>query len=161
VLRGRFDKRIGWVAGGVAVLVAGLLTWALWPSSEEPRPRAYRDATACLLTDQKGVAGADAAPVWAGLLSASERTHGQARYLAVTGDQTAANAESFVGTLVLGKCAVIVAGSGIAGDAVRAVAGQQPRQQFLLVGGAAPTSDNVTQVAADRVADVVAGILDD
>ncbi|WP_433793702.1 hypothetical protein [Actinoplanes sp. CA-252034] len=135
------------VGGVAAILVIGLLGWYLWPSPEvEPRPREYRDATACLLTDAQGVTGEKAAPVWAGMQAASERTHGQVRYLAVSGDQTVDNAKTFVGTFVLGRCALIVAAPGVADEAVRAAAGTYSQQSFAVVGGPKPLESNVTRV---------------
>lgn len=144
------------LAGGVAaIVVAALLAWALWPAPKEPRPREYRAATACLLTDRQGVAGTQAAPVWAGMQAASGRTRGQVRYLAVSGDQTVANAQTFVGALVLGRCGVIVAAPGIADETVRAIAAQHPQQQFLVVGGEPAPAPNVTRIEGPDVADVV------
>jgi hypothetical protein len=150
-------KKAALLGGGVAVvLVAALVTWLVWPSTPaEPRARQYRDATACLLTDARGVTGPGAAPVWAGLQAASLRTHGQVRYLAVTGDQTPANAQTFAGTLLLGRCSVIVAAPGIADTAVRAIAGQYASQPFVVVGGAEPPARNVTRVAAGQLSTVV------
>ena len=142
------------LAVGVAILLAAVLTWALWPSQVEPRARQYRDVTACLLTDRQGVTGTDAAPVWAGMQAASARTHGQVRFLEVTGDQTVDNARAFVGTLLLGRCAVIVAAPGIADGAVRAVAAQYPAQQFLVVGGAATALRNVSRMPGSAASDV-------
>jgi hypothetical protein len=171
VLRGWFDDRLrgsmtllrparrAWLlAGGVASLLA-VLIWVLWPAPEvEPRARQYRDVTGCLLTGQAGVTGARAAPVWAGMQAASARTHGQVRFLAVTGDQTVGNAKSFAGSLVLGRCAVIVAEPGIADGAVRAVAGQHPEQRFVVVGGAVPSTGNVSRVDASSASDITAQV---
>ncbi|WP_155123515.1 MULTISPECIES: hypothetical protein [unclassified Actinoplanes] len=153
-------RRIAIAGGGAAAaLAAAGVTWALLPGDpQEPRPREYRDATACLLTDQQGVAGKDAAPIWAAMQSASARTHGQVRYLAVTGEQSVANAESFVGTLVLGRCSVIVAEPGIPDQAVRAAAAQHSGQRFLVIGGVKAGS-NVTVVAAAKIDEVVGGVL--
>ena len=64
---------LGGAGGGVLVLAA-LLTWVLWPdqpSPESPRARPYIEYTACLLTGEEGIAGPDAAPVWAGLQDGS------------------------------------------------------------------------------------------
>ena len=146
------------IAGGVTVLLA-VLIWVLWPSPQaEPRARQYRDVTACLLTGQAGVTGAQAAPVWAGLQAASARTHGQVRFLEVTGDQTVDNAKSFAGSLVLGRCSVIVAEPGIADGAVRAVAGEHPEQQFVVVGGAAPSVRNVSRIDGSSASDITAQV---
>ncbi|MEV6345207.1 hypothetical protein [Actinoplanes sp. NPDC051851] len=155
------QRRKATLAGGVAALlaVAGLI-WAALPGDEtEPRPREYRDVTACLLTDQEGVAGKNAAPLWAAMQTASAQTLGQARYLEVTGEQTAANAQTFAGTLILGQCAVIVAAPGIADEAVRTVAAQQTQQKFLVIDGAAPGTPNVTRVSAADLTGTVAKLL--
>ncbi len=149
----------------MAAAVAGLLVlagvvWLVLPGDEvEPRPREYADVTACLLTDQQGVAGSAAAPVWAAMQGASDRTHGQVRYLAVTGDQSVVNAQSFVGSLVLSRCSVIVAVPGIAADAVRAVAPQQPQQRFLVIGGAEPGSANVSRLDAGEISPAIEKVL--
>jgi hypothetical protein len=147
------------VGGLAAVLAVALSAWALWPAPDvEPRAREYRDVTACLLTDRQGVTGPNAVPVWAGMQTASARTHGQVRYLAVTGDQSVANAQAFAGTLVAGRCAVIVAAPGIADGAVRALAGHYPAQQFLVVGGASPATRNVSRVAYSSTSDIPARV---
>jgi hypothetical protein len=143
------------LGGLAAVLAVMLLTWAMWPAPDvEPRAREYRDVTACLLTDQQGVAGPDAAPVWAGMQSASAQTHGQVRYLAVTGEQSVPNAQTFAGTLVAGRCTIIVATPGIADGAIRALAGHYPAQQFLVVGGASPASPNLFQIGNSSTSDI-------
>jgi len=151
-------RRVWLLAGGAASLLA-VLIWVLWPSPQaEPRARQYQDVTACLLTGQAGVTEAQAAPVWAGMQAASARTHGQVRFLAVTGDQTVDNAKTFAGTLMLGRCAVIVAEPGIADGAVRAVAGQHPEQRFVVVGGAAASAGNVSRVDGSSPSEVTAQI---
>ena len=151
------DRRWAGAAAGVAGLLAvGVSAWVLWPSPEvEPRPREYADVTACLLTDGGGIAGERVAPVWAGMTAASERTRGQVRYLEVTGDQTVDNAKTFVGTLVLGRCAVIVAAPGIADEAVRALVDTYQQQKFLVVGGAEPRAGNLSRVEPAEVESAV------
>ncbi|BCY11085.1 hypothetical protein L3i22_061730 [Actinoplanes sp. L3-i22] len=146
-------RRKAILAGGVAgVLALAGVVWVVLPEDQvEPRPREYRDVTACLITDRQGVAGEAAAPVWAAMQAASVQTRGQVRYLAVTGEQTPANAQTFVGTLVIGGCSVIVAVQGIAGDAVRSVAAQQSQQQFVVVGGDASGAANVSRVDLSQV----------
>lgn len=143
----------------IATLIA-LLGWlALRPKPRvEPRPRAYRDVNACLLTDSRGVAAPDAAPVWAGMQEASTVTHGQVRFLAVSGDQTVANAQSFIGTLVLGRCAVIVAVGDVPVKAVVASAATFPSQKFVAVGGGPSSSVNVSYVSALSTEDLQAAI---
>jgi hypothetical protein len=136
-----------WWVGVLAVVVIAGVVWLVWPEPAEPRAREYRDVTACLLTDEQGVAGPQAAPVWAGMQAASLQTSGQVRYLAVTGTQDVANAKTFVGTLVLGRCQVIVAPAGLPAKTVTAVAKQFPAQQFLLVGDG-QSSGNVSAISA-------------
>ena len=156
---GAWSRRRVWTVTGVAgVLVAAALAWIFWPSPVEPRARQYRDVTACLLTDRQGVTGTNAAAVWAGMQAASLRTHGQVRYLAVTGDQTVGNAQTFVGTLLAGRCSVIVAAPGIADGAVRAVALQHPEQRFLVVGGDAPTLSNMSRVEGSSASDITSRV---
>lgn len=125
----------------------------LWPDGgEEPRAREYRDVTACLLTDSAGVQSAEVNPVWAGMQDASLKTLGQARYLSIGGDQDVANARSYVNTLILGNCAVIVAAGRLPVQAVAAVAREHPNQRFVIVvsGGSTPASDtgNVSVISA-------------
>jgi hypothetical protein len=66
----------------VAVLVVGLAAWILWPS---PRPRPYLAFTACLLTDEQGVAGSAAGAVWAGMQDASLATRAKVQYVPAVG----------------------------------------------------------------------------
>ncbi|MFI5490502.1 hypothetical protein [Micromonospora echinaurantiaca] len=86
------------------------MAWALWPTtSPPPRERHYRSTTACLLTDDKGLAGEHAKAAWAGMQEASQATLIKVQYLSVQGPQTAANASAYFNTLALQKCNVIVA----------------------------------------------------
>lgn len=142
------------------MVAAGILAWVIWPEPEvEPRPREYKDATACLLTDGEGVAGAEAAAVWQEMQRVSAETSGQVRYLAVSGEQTVTNARSFAGTLILGRCSVIIATRGITGDAVRALAGAHQGQHFVVVGGDASSLSNVETVDVSGVGATVSGRL--
>src|SRR5215469_1180521 len=91
-------KRYWWVVAAV-VAVAGITVGVLLAGSSHPaaralppaRARVYTAFDACLLTDADGVTGAQAAPVWSGMQAASLVTSGKVSYLAVTGDDTAAN----------------------------------------------------------------------
>jgi hypothetical protein len=134
-----------------------VVLWFAWPESE-PRAREYRDVSACLLTDGQGVASAEAAPVWAGMQDASLATRGQVRYLSVVGDQAPANARSFVGTLVLGRCAVIVASGDLAVEAVLSVAREQAQQHFIVVTNKSAALSNVVVVAASPVSSIRASV---
>jgi hypothetical protein len=144
MLRG---SRRWWWAGGAGLVLAIMLAWALWPSGGEPRPREYHDATACLLTGRDGLADHEAGAVWAGMQDASARTSGQIRYLAVTGEQSVQNASTFVGTLLLGRCAVIVASGQSQVAAVAVTAGTHASQRFIVVTGTSPSLSNVVTVA--------------
>jgi len=141
-----------WLAGGaVAAIVALGLTWLLWPEEAEPRARQYTAATACLLTPAAGVADKDAVPVWDGMQKASLATHGKVRYLAVTGDQTAANAATYLATLAIGGCDLILAAGPAPAAAVDANANAYPGTRFVVIG-AARTHSNVTPVTATDAA---------
>lgn len=93
--------------------------------------------------------------------TASAQTLGQVRYLEVTGEQTTANAQTFAGTLILGRCTVIIAApGGIADEAIRAVAPQYAQQRFLVIGGDTPSTANTSRVSAAEIDTTVAALLD-
>jgi len=128
-----------------AVLTVGL-GWLLWPGGdEEPRARQYTAATACLLTPAAGLTDEDAAPVWDGMQRASLATHGKVRYLAVTGDQTPANAATYLAALAIGGCDLILAAGSAPAAAVDANAAAYPAMRFVVVG-AGNAHSNVTRV---------------
>ncbi|MEH0821539.1 MULTISPECIES: hypothetical protein [unclassified Micromonospora] len=136
----------------VAVVLAAvvLLAWVLWPADPPPpRQREYRAETACLLTGEKGVTTPEAAPVWAGMQEASLATHVKIQYLEVNGPQTAANAESFLASLVQSKCELILAVGPAPVGALRATAARFPSVHFVGVGGGTAAS-NVSIVEVDR-----------
>ncbi|NUR52071.1 MAG: hypothetical protein HOV71_28425 [Hamadaea sp.] len=145
-------RRWYWLAGlGVVLIVIAAVV--LWPrAEEEPRARQYRDVSACLLTDSAGITSAEVKPVWAGMQDASLKTLGQVRFLAIAGSQDVANGRTFVNTLVLGKCAIIVAAGKLPVETVTTVARESPHQKFAIVvsGGAtpAPGTGNVSVISA-------------
>src|SRR5215218_1250100 len=97
---------------GVAVgfaLLAGLVTWLVWPKSPQPRARQFLELTACLVTGEHGVAGGDAAQVWAGLDDASKATRVQTEFMEVEGEPTMENARAYVNGLAIGHCDVLFA----------------------------------------------------
>ncbi len=151
------------VAGGALLVAVALGAWALWPAGSSgstvfpaSRERAYTNFTACLLTGPAGIAGVDAAPVWAGLERASAASKVQVRSLAVIGSDTAANAASYLDTLALSKCDLVVA----AGNAEVAALGTQaktfPGVHFLAVG-VVPGASNVAAGSAAAVTASVSG----
>jgi len=141
-------RRWYWIAGAGALLIA-VAIFLLWPrSEEEPRARQYRDVSACLLTDSAGITSPEVKPVWAGMQDASLKTLGQVRFLSVAGPQDVANGRTFVNSLVLGKCAVIVAAGKLPVETVNAVARESPNQKFIVVGDVSPGSGNVSVISA-------------
>jgi hypothetical protein len=141
-------RRWYWLAGAGVVLVV-IAAFLLWPrSEEEPRARQYRDVSACLLTDSAGVTSAEVKPVWAGMQDASLKTLGQVRYLSIAGPQDVANGRTFVNSLVLGRCAVIVAAGKVPVETVTTVARESPNQTFIVVGAASSGSPNVSVISA-------------
>jgi basic membrane lipoprotein Med (substrate-binding protein (PBP1-ABC) superfamily) len=108
----------------------------------------YGSFTACLLTDDRGVGGTAAAPVWAGMQDASLATRAKVQYLAVVGAATRDNARAYLSGLEQRHCDVIVAVGGAQVDAVYADAPRVPAQRFVVVGGGAGAASNVTVVTA-------------
>jgi hypothetical protein len=111
------------VGGGVGVaVVAGLLTWALWP--EPPRQREYLDATACLLTDEQGVTADPARTVWTTMQIASVKSLVRVQNLQVNGPQTTENAAAQIEAVTKaasahGEIRFLTVGGGTAADNVR------------------------------------------
>ncbi|MFL6073977.1 MAG: hypothetical protein ACJ73S_11335 [Mycobacteriales bacterium] len=143
-----------WVAAGaVAVLVAVVVAGVLWPSpgKAKPRARVYRDHNACLLTDSRGVAGAEASGAWAGMREASLATKARVQYLAVTGPATPENAGPFLAALVQRRCEVVVGVGPAQVTAVEAAAARYPRVAFGVVGDGGP---GVTGLAGGTVDEI-------
>lgn len=137
------------IALGIAAtcLLAGLATWVFWP--DPPRQRDYLDATACLLTDEKGIAGAQVKPVWSAMQEASVAGLVRVQYLPVNGPQTTENARSYLASLVAGRCGAIIAVGPAQVDAVAKNAGAHPEIWFVTVGGGAPAGNVRVLDAAD------------
>ena len=110
------------------------------------RARVYENVDACLLTGARGLADPVAAQVWAGMEDASRATTARVSYLAVTGPATAAEAEPFVGSLLVLGCKVIVASGAAEQAAVLADAGRFPGTRFVVTSAATGPS-NVTALA--------------
>ena len=135
------------VAGiGVGLAVSGApLPWsgdgqALPP----PRARVYESVDACLLTGARGLADPAAAQAWAGMQDASQATSARVSYLAVTGPATAAQAEPFAGSLLVGGCKVVVASGAAERAAALAEAGRFGSVRFVVAGPATASDPNVT-----------------
>ena len=148
-----------WIGGAAAVLVvAGILAWALWPeSTEQPRAREYRDFTACLLTDERGLSGPAVAPVWAGMQEGSLATRARVQYVQVIGPQTTANALPFLASLAQGRCDLVFAAGSPPVDAVREGAATFPKTRFYVVGTSG-SKPNVSTVDGRSPAEVQAAV---
>lgn len=141
----------GFLGAGAAAAAVGVAAAASWSGggarTVEPRARAYRDVSVCLLTDGRGVSDPPAASVWAGMEDASSATHVMVSSLAVAGPGTAANAVAYANTLVQQRCAVVLAVGAAQTSAVDQMAARAPKVRFVLVGGGTPKA-NVTVLAA-------------
>jgi basic membrane lipoprotein Med (substrate-binding protein (PBP1-ABC) superfamily) len=154
-----------WIVCGVAVVAVGLVVRGLWPQShaEAPRARQYLAFTACLLTDDKGIGGPAARPVWAGMQDASLATHAKVQFLEVSGEQTAANAATFVASLAQSHCDLVFATGQAPVAAVRDSATSFPNVRFYLVEEPNPHGNlsGVEGGAADRTRGAVAKTVTD
>jgi hypothetical protein len=140
---------------GVAVagVTAGLLASSLSGCGQSPpaaRVRVYADVDACLLAGPGGVSDPAVAPAWAGMEDVSAAGRAKVSYLTVTGPATTANALPYLNSLILRKCAVVVAAGGPERAAALADARQFPSVRFVLVGatGAGQVPPNVDALAA-------------
>lgn len=144
-------RRMWWIGGaGCAALVVGVV--ALWPADQAPklpvRARQYTDVRACLLTDEHGLAGDAAKPVWAGMRDASMKTRVQVSWLSVPAPVTVGSAVPFANTLLEQKCSMVLAASQVSGEALERIAGANPKVRFVVVGSA-NAAPNLTVLPAD------------
>ena len=158
-----------WPLGaGALVVVGAILAVVLWPSPAPApyrppvRARVYNSFTICLLTGPQGIAGAAAAPVWAGVEKASNATDDQAQFLAATGSpETVGSVTPYVNTLIQQRCGLVVAVGATEVAAVESVAAANPSVRFMIVGSgsAAPNIRVVGDSSVDSVsADVQAAV---
>jgi hypothetical protein len=128
-------RAVGSAVVGSAALAAGVIA-AITGSGQDqqaaqPQARHYLSATACLLTDSRGITpGAAGAPAWKAMQSASLATHVMVSYLPDTGSATAS---VMLGTLMERKCGVIIT-AGAPAAAVFKAAKADRHQEFVLVG---------------------------
>jgi basic membrane lipoprotein Med (substrate-binding protein (PBP1-ABC) superfamily) len=135
-------------AAAVSIVVLGGVAWWLRPvrqPADEPLARQYRDFTACLLTDDRGISGPEAAPMWAGIQDAALTERVRSQYLTVAGPQTAENAATFLASLAQGQCDLVFAAGSAPAEAVRRGAQTFPRIRFLVVHPGT-TAPNVSEV---------------
>jgi basic membrane lipoprotein Med (substrate-binding protein (PBP1-ABC) superfamily) len=133
----RGKAKVGLVVAAGVALLAGVVVWLLWPSPPEPRARKFLELTACVLTDERGISGPEAAQVWAGLDEASKETHAQTEYMAVTGERTLENARAYVNGLAVGHCDLLFAVGELQVRAVEDTAEHFPSVRFYTVGAVA------------------------
>lgn len=106
-----------------------------------PQARHYLNASACLLTDARGIVqGAPAAPAWKAMQTASLATHVMVTYLPATGQ---ASASVMLGTLMERQCGVIIT-AGTPAAAVVKAAKSDRHQNFVLVGASGATGSAAT-----------------
>jgi hypothetical protein len=126
-------------------LIAGLITWAVWPEPHHTPPRRerqYKATTACLLTDDHGLTGDLAGAAWTGMQQASVDTHIKVQYLTITGPQTSGNGLSYYNTLGIRGCTVIIAAGPVPVAAMTAGHRQFRAIQHVAIGGAATPEPN-------------------
>jgi basic membrane lipoprotein Med (substrate-binding protein (PBP1-ABC) superfamily) len=144
----RVQRRVVAACGLAAVVVvAGLLVWLGLSGGPAPRSRQYLAFTACLLTDSRGLASAQAARVWLGMQDASLATRAKVEYLPVMSGDSAGAAAPYVASLLQRHCGVVVATGAAQVAAVSTAAREHPSVEFVAVGGAA-ASPHVTTVRA-------------
>jgi hypothetical protein len=126
------------VAGAVALGAWALGRGSAAPSSAAVRARVYESFQACLLTGPRGIVSAPAGQAWAGMEDASLKTRAKVSYLSVSGPATEANAASFLGSLLVRKCDVIIASGPTEQAAVLADAPRFPGVRFIVAAHALP-----------------------
>ncbi|MBQ1051958.1 hypothetical protein KBX50_26305 [Micromonospora sp. C51] len=86
------------------------------------------------MTDDQGISGVAAAPVWAGMQETSVATLTKVQHLSVVGPQTADNAAAFVAGLTQSQCDLVILVGEAPSAAAVAAAARFPTQRFLAVG---------------------------
>lgn len=155
----RNRKRDFWfLAFGACVAVAGISVSLMFAfmgggTSTAPvaRARAYTNSQACLLTGELGLADPASTPLWAGMQQASQATHAKVSYLAVMGPQTSSNALSFLESLLIRHCQVVLAAGQPERDAVAQQASRYASVKFAVVGGTS-TAPNITVLSGNAAA---------
>ena len=133
----------------VVCFVAGLALWALFADRKPaapPRQRAYSAYSACLLVGPGGLSARGVAPVWSGLEDGSIATSAKVSYLAVVGAESPDNVATYVSTLVIRKCDLVVGVGGAETAALLAAAPADPTIRFAVVGATAQGA-NVASIA--------------
>jgi hypothetical protein len=139
----------GALAAAGTAMVAGLLASCSsgGPAGVSSRARAYANVDACLLTGPRGVFDPAAAPVWAGMEDVSATGQVRASYLEVPDPVTPASAQSHLNSLIVQKCALVVAVGGPERAAVLSEARQFPSVRFVVLGAVGQPPPNVDGLA--------------
>ncbi len=159
-------RRLWWVAGVVVVAAVVVVALAVLVPGRHAdrlpvRAREYTDARVCLLTDDHGVTGEQAVPVWAGMQDASGETKAQVSFLSVMGPATVTNAQSYANTLVQRKCSMLLASGDLPVQALRAIAPANPKVRFVVVGDGVSAANLTVLAASSQVRSEVAKIVKD
>jgi hypothetical protein len=156
VMKVEFRVPRRWVLVSAGVALAAALVAAIVITSSlsgghsdripPTRARVYSEEQACLLTPARGLADAAVAPVWAGMQQASAKTKARVSYLAVAGEQSAANAAPYLAALATRACDVVLTVGSAPAGAVLLDGPRFPHTRFLVIGHHAAGS-NVTLIA--------------
>jgi basic membrane lipoprotein Med (substrate-binding protein (PBP1-ABC) superfamily) len=148
-------RRFWFLAGGACVTLAVGLIFSVVGGTNSTAPvaraRSYTNFQACLLTGERGLADPASAPLWAGMHEASLATHAKVSYLAVMGPQTSDNAMSFLGSLLIRHCQVVLAAGQPERDAIAQRASRYPSVKFAVVGDTS-TAPNITVLSGNAAA---------
>jgi len=150
------------LGAAAVVLVAGLVAWVAWPRAQgdpPPRERTYRDVTACLLTDDKGLLNDPAKSVWAGMQEVSVAKSVRVQYRAIVGEQSAANGLPYFNSLAQQKCAVIVAAGPVPLASMQAGMAKFTGIRYAVVG-ADPADESVMKATPDDVRSMISELAD-
>jgi len=140
----------GALAAAGAALVIGMVPACSsggGPAAVPSRARAYANVDACLLTGPRGVFDPAAVPVWAGMEDVSVTGQVRASYLEVPNPVTPGSALSHLNSLIVQKCALIIAVGDQERAAVLAEARQFPSVRFVVLGTAGKVPPNVDDLA--------------
>nr|QIY67399.1 hypothetical protein HEP85_17175 [Streptomyces sp. RPA4-2] len=142
-------RTIALLAGAMVVVAAVAVTGYFLSRTETARrlpdttPRSSKDVDACLLTGKGGItAGTAAAQVWEGMQDASLETHVRVSQVPVTGEQSAANARSYLSGLLQRSCDLVLAAGGPQTEAAERAAPLHRTVDFVLVGDSGSGSED-------------------
>ncbi len=129
-------RRFWWAVAAACVGAGLILAVVLWPGSSGGRN----------LPPTRARAYAAWGSVWAGMEQASAKTSAKVSYLAVAGEDTAGNAQTYLATAAGEQCDLVIAVGGPQLQGVASVASRFPRTRFAVVGHVSAGS-NVSQIS--------------